>query len=352
LAIIRLILFKKITDMKKIFIFVMLTAVISSLTACNDEWTEEQYEHFVSFSAPLNSKGVTNVYVPYSRKTSDGAYKKGEGMSDYQLPILVSGTLATDKDINVHVAFDPDTLNQLNYERFQSRTDLFYSDMEKYVSFPEVTTVHAGDRKAVLDVDFNFKGIDMSEKWVLPLTIVDGSQYGYQAHPRKNYKKALLRVFPFNDYSGDYSGTALLTTIDGDEGSGSLVKNDVRGYVVDENTIFFYAGTMDEERTDRKNYKIMAKFVGDNSGIVQFSCDNPEVDFKVAKEASFRITESMDAVRPYLKHRYLIINNIEYWYSDYTSVLGTAIRYHVKGTLTLERQINTQIPDEDQAIEW
>lgn len=26
--------------------------------------------------------------------------------------------------------------------------------------------------------------------------------------------------------------------------------------------------------------------------------------------------------------------------------------YHVIGSLALERQINTQIPDEDQAIDW
>lgn len=60
----------------------------------------------------------------------------------------------------------------------------------------------------------------------------------------------------------------------------------------------------------------------------------------------------MDATRPYLKHRYVIINNIDYYYSDYTAVAGTSVRYHVKGTLTLSRKINTQIPDEDQAIEW
>ena len=28
------------------------------------------------------------------------------------------------------------------------------------------------------------------------------------------------------------------------------------------------------------------------------------------------------------------------------------IEYVVKGSLTMERKVNTQIPDEDQAIEW
>ena len=70
------------------------------------------------------------------------------------------------------------------------------------------------------------------------------------------------------------------------------------------------------------------------------------------KEASYRIIEDMDATRPYLKRRYVIINNIDYEYTDYTSVPGTGITYTVRGSLTLERHINTQIPDEDQAIEW
>ena len=48
----------------------------------------------------------------------------------------------------------------------------------------------------------------------------------------------------------------------------------------------------------------------------------------------------------------LLNTNIEYTFVDYTSVEGREIPYHVKGTMTLERKINTQIPDEDQAIEW
>ena len=47
----------------------------------------------------------------------------------------------------------------------------------------------------------------------------------------------------------------------------------------------------------------------------------------------------------------VIINNVDYYF-NYIPVEGTIIRYHVKGTLTLSRDINTQIPDEDQAIEW
>jgi len=332
-------------------------AVVLLGTSCNDEWKEEQYDHYIAFRSPLNSKGVTEIYVPYNRKVADGAYATGEGLSNYQLPMIVSGSTLNQQDIRVYVAHDPDTLETLNIARYQNRTDLFYHDIGTeelgYVTFPGTVDFKAGEDVSLLDISFDFRGIDMSQKWVLPLTVVDNPSYGYQSHPRKNYAKAILRILPFNDFSGNYSGTALLNFVKGDEGSGSIVANDVTGYVVDDNTIFFYAGNINEDRADRGNYKIFAEFSGgETGGAVNLFADNPELYFVNNKEASYRIIEEMDAVRSYLKRRYVIINNIDYEYTDYTSVPGSGITYTVRGTLTLERVFNTQIPDEDQAIEW
>ena len=119
---------------------------------------------------------------------------------------------------------------------------------------------------------------------------------------------------------------------------------------MDENTIFFYAGNIDEERQDRRNYKVYAEF--NETGGVHFYADNPEINFRLNQDASYTITEQMDAVRPYLLHRYVTINNVDYQYTDYTLVPNVGINYKVRGSLIMERQLNTQIPDEDQAIEW
>ena len=342
--------------MKKIFIlFIPVFVAMLITTSCNDEWTDEQYDHYVAFRSPLDSKGVTNVYVPFSRKDSNGNFLIGEGRSNYELPLVVSGSTVNQQSITVHVAHDPDTLSILNIARFQSRTDLFYQDMGvgSYSSFPETVNIASGEDVGLLNVSFDFRGIDMAQKWVLPLTIVDNPSYGYLPHPRKNYAKAILRIMPFNDFSGDYSGTALLNYINGNEGDGSIVSNTVTGYVVNDNTIFFYAGTIDEDRTDRSNYKVYAEFIGsDTGGTIRFYAENSDLNFVNNKEASYRIIEEMDATRPYLMRRYVIINNIDYVYDDYTSVPGSSITYSVKGSLTLQRNINTQIPDEDQAIEW
>ena len=323
--------------------------MVVSLGSCNDEWEDEQYEQYISFRAPLNDQGVTPIYVPYTRKKSDGTPAFGQGQSNYLLPVIVSGSTHNSRDLVVHVAHDPDTLKALNWARFATRTELYFSDMVPYASFPETVGIPHGQDVSLLDIKFDFQRLDLVEKWVLPLTIVDEG-HDYRANPRKNYRKAMLRVFPFNDYSGDYSATGLTISVQGDANSTGLDK--LRTYVVDDNTVFFYAGRFDESSPWRKHYKVFARFSGGSSGTVTLWSDNPEMEFKVNKEASYRMVESDDQTQPYLRYRNVIINNIDYDFADYTSSVGSKFYYNISGTLTLQRTINTQIPDEDQAIQW
>lgn len=310
-------------------------------SSCNDEWEEEQYENFIAFKAPLNNDGVSDIFVRY----------KGDQPSLFQQALVVSGSLDNGSDVLVNVALDPDTLQTLNYVRFQNREDFYYKTLKsEYFNFGPNVKFVSGENTALLDIDFTFSDIDMSDKWVLPLTVLEDPNGRYRPHPRKHYKKALLRINPFNDYSGSYSGTAMKIVMEGYEDETPIVKDQVVGYVVNENEVFFYAGNIDETRQDRKNYKVFASFQED--GEVKLSSDNPEIDFVVNQKASYTISEQMDAVRPYLLRRYLTIKNIDYEFTDYTMVPNIELRYKVSGSLVLERRINTQIPDEDQAIEW
>ena len=47
--------------MKKIYTYLMMLTVSVLIISCNAEWDEEQYEQYVSFSAPVNDKGVTDI---------------------------------------------------------------------------------------------------------------------------------------------------------------------------------------------------------------------------------------------------------------------------------------------------
>ncbi|MBO4802828.1 MAG: DUF4973 domain-containing protein [Bacteroidaceae bacterium] len=336
-----------------------IAATLSLLTACNDEWKEEQYQHYISFKAPLNDNGVTAVYVPYTRHNDDGTPMYGEGKSHYELPVIVSGTTDNDEDITVYVGHS-DTLSILNVERFGSPayradiTDLYYKDMSQFASYSETLKINAGKNVELLKINFDFNGIDMRDKWVLPIEIK--KHEGYTPHPRKNYAKAMLRVYPYNDFSGNYSATTLTVT-NADDPDNATGMETARGYVVDENTIFFYAGTMNEEsRVDRQNYKVFFHFIPENAektqGRIEITSNNPANGFVNNGQAAYRIYEQMDEVQPWLMHRYVIISGIDYNYTDYTSVEGYPMEYTVKGILTLERQLNTQIPNEDQAIQW
>lgn len=327
---------------KRYSILLSLLAGLLLFSSCEDEWTNEQYERFVSLKAPLNEQGVTRIYVRY----------REDSVSTYRLPVVVSGSTTNDQNMTVHVAVDRDTLDALNMEQFQSRTELYYEELtSEYFSMPETVEIEAGENTSLLDIDFSLNNIDLVDKWLLPLTVVDDPSYDYVSHPRKHYRKALLRVMPFNDYSGVYSGTALKTFLRGYEGDAAIVKSEVDVYVVDENTVFFYAGTVDEDRTDRENYKIYASF-NEQTKQVTLTADNPDMEFQVYGTPVFTVEETMDATRPYLLHRFVTISRIDYSFTDYTSVPNASISYTVRGSLILERKINTQIPDEDQAIEW
>lgn len=353
---------KKLRAMKHISIMMAsLAGLLLLTTACNDEWKDEQYSHYLSFKAPLNDGGVSAIYVPYTRHTTNAAGEQvpmygAEGKSTYQLPIIVSGSTDNPSDITVNISRS-DTLAILNYAQYQNRTDLYYHELpEQYVSFNPTHTIKKGENVSLYQLDFNFQGIDMSERWVLPLEISEGN--GYTAHPRKHYAKALLRVYPFNDYSGSYSATTQKMADINDPNNATGGENS-RAYVVDENTVFFYAGNdIDEKRTDRHLYKIYAKFTPSVENPMQGTVDfyeptgNADFGFTNNAQAVYAVTERMDEVLPYLMYRDIIISGIDYQFNDYTLVPGEPRQYIVQGSMTMERKINTQMSDEDMAIEW
>ena len=90
--------------MKKIYSYIILLLVSFCWVSCNNEWEDEQYEQYVSFKAPIGSNGVTDIYIRY----------KKDGKVTYQLPVIISGSTFNEKDLNVKVEVDNDTLGILN----------------------------------------------------------------------------------------------------------------------------------------------------------------------------------------------------------------------------------------------
>ena len=335
-------------------IYYLLFAVLMALfcTACNEEWTDEQYEHYVSFKAPMDyARGVTDIYVKY----------KLNGAVTYQLPVIMSGSTLPGHDTEVQIAIDSDTLKSINWEYFHNRTDLYYKELTSdYYEVENMNVViPADDCVGLLNVNFKLGGIDLVDKWVLPLTIRESPIGSYTPHPRKNYKKALLRVVPFNDYSGSYTASSMkvYTYINGKPDTNARTTNKRTGYVIDNNSVFFYAGLINEDmdKDIRKKYKINVHFREDGTLDMKPDDPNNEMEFELIGTPIYSSTSIMDATRPYLERRYVQIM-FEYDFQDFTyGGSGTEvipIKYRVAGSMTLLRNINTQIPDEDQQIEW
>lgn len=333
--------------MKKYIYIVILFNALFLFNACNDEWKDELYTHMVSLKAPINDGEVSSIYVRY----------KPNGEAIYNLPVLVSGSTPLDKAIDVQIAVDPDTLKAMNEANFHElRKDLWYELLpENNYEFTSTTChIPAGSRTELFPIKFKFSGMNLSKEWVLPLTIEEDPSY--VTNKRKGWRKALLHVLPFNDYSGNYSATAMNIYF-ADSNTDPLVVDNRRAHVVDENTVFFYVGTKADDAIERETYKIKVKFEDPSevtetrkTGNLTITAENTSINFQLIGHPTYEIWEEMDTNQPYLMHRYYVLY-IKYTYDDVTTS-DTPISYRAEGSLIMERKINITIPDEDQAIQW
>lgn len=322
----------------------MMAAICCS--ACNEEWEDEQYLQMASFKANVNDQGVTTTHVRF----------KPGGVVKFDLPIIMSGSTMSDRARTVHIGLDPDTLAQLNKEQYGQREELYFQQLEsQYYSLPETIEMPAGECVTKLPIEFKLdETLDQADKWVLPLQILQDPSYNYQANYRKYYRRAMLYLLPFNDYSGTYDASQYKIYL-ADDTSTALTMESSRAYVVSDDEIFIYAGVRDIDYLDRKLYKIRIKFTDEVVDLQHkkliISSDNPENNLTPVGVQSYSVAESRDALKPYLR-RIFITLDLNYTFEDYTTIPGQAIKYRVEGSLSMERKLNELIPDEDQQIQW
>lgn len=321
---------------KKITLLCLLSL---GFIACNSEWEDEVYTNYIGLKAPINSVGVTNIYLPYE--------ENGEVI--YNLPVIVGGSQMSGKDLDVRLEVDNDTLAILNEARYKQRKDLWYYQLDaKHYEFPSPTChISADSCVGLFNIKFKFKDLDLMHKWVLPLAVAQGESY--QPNPRKHYSKALLRIMPYNDYSGVYSGTDMRIYIENTTTNPvTLAKRML--YVVNQNSVFFYAGDISENLPDRDKYKIQLDF--NNDGTLTAKALNDKINFlPVNRELVYETRIEKDETRPYIERHYTTIR-LKYYYDDITTYGEEhPINYRVEGSMIMQRTINTLKPERDQ-IEW
>ncbi len=331
---------------KNIYILYLVITTAICFVSCNDEWKDEQFIQMASFKAEPNAQGVTSCNLRYNP----------EGKVRFNLPIVISGSTPNTKSRIIHIGLDADTLARLNQEQYGERQELYFRQLDsKYYSMPETIEVPAGVSTVTVPIEFTLGDLDQSDKWVLPLQILDDPSYDYKANPNKQYRRAMLRISPFNDYSGEYGGTLYYIFLEGN--TDPLTLNTYRTFVADNKTIFLYAGTRDIDYLDRKNYKVFIRFTDEIIDIqkrkLEIWSDNAGNNkFKLgAAQSYYTKNEEWDPQLPYMKHIYITLY-LSYEFEDYTTVPGQRLKYRVDGTLSMQRDLNTLIPDEDQQIQW
>lgn len=323
-----------------VYFILLLTLVLTG--ACNNEWVEEVYVQNVGLKAPVNSKGVTDVYLRY----------QANGEVTYRLPVIVGGSTMNERDLDVAIDVDPDTLIGLNEARWKQREDLYFQLLDKkHYEFASPTChIPAGECQGLFDIKFKFSGLDLVDKWVLPLTILDSDSY--DPNPRKNYRKALLRVMPFNDYSGAYGAANMFVYMM--DNTSAMVSSTRTLHVVSENQCFFYAGVISEELKDRDKYKIVLTFNENGTLTAEPADPTNAMNFRLIGDApTYTTSMSLDEVTPYLEHHFTTIY-MSYTYDDVTTYedKDIVVPCRAEGSMLMERKVNSLIPDTDQAIQW
>lgn len=319
--------------MKKVYLFILSGLLLG--TSCTKEWTEEQYEKEVSFV----KSGVVKVYAKYQ---SQG------GKTTLKVPVMLSGSTGNNADIDVTIDYDKDTLTNLNFDRFRLRQDLYFVELpQANYSFKSMTTtIPKGSLQGYFELDLKQENMDMINKYVLPIKIVSTSKNNVAS--RRWFKKSIMQVIPFNDFSDRYSNAGLIWNRDVARDKQKALSTPYRtAWVVDEKSVFFFAGNIDEEAFDRAKYKIIARFNPD--GTVTLTAPDPAIKFS-QKSGTYTIEKRMDEVQPYLEKTYVTMR-LEYSYSDITNP-AALINYQFEGPMTLEKVRNIQIPDEDQQVQY
>ncbi|MDR2774103.1 MAG: DUF4973 domain-containing protein [Tannerella sp.] len=347
--------------MKHLFFYLtVLFAALFALPCCNDEWEDELYVRMVSLKAPINRDDVSVIYL---------RYQPGDQAVTYKLPVIISGSQTNDRNYDVRIDVDNDTLSYLNYNRYALRSDLYYRQLPgNFYGLPSPTChVPSGSDVALFDVNFKFSGLDLVEKWVLPLTILPDPSYELNTY--KGRHKALLWIMPFNAYSGSYNAGSMYVYF-GDNTTKYMTANTREAKVVDENTIFFYAGITEELAENRGEFKVKCEFLtpdeiteindsktGESTGLyikkgkLALSAENPSLEFEVVGEPVYEIKEELDIDRPHIIKRFFTLT-MEYKYKDGVSSENMVFPYRCKGTMLMQRNVSTIVPDEDQAIFW
>lgn len=292
--------------------------------ACNDRLPEEQFQKLVL----LTKNGWIEQNIDISDST--GVIK---------LPIAgsISGTSTNQKNIELLLDYDTDTLNGYNFLKFRNQSDLYYNVVpDEALSFDSnKISIEKGKDMGIANLLVDLDKItDKYSDYVIPIQIKSTSGY-LLANPQ--YSKALYHIQLKNKYSGNYSGEITVFKTKGsaevnDETQKISVSNKAL-YATTDTTCYFYAGQMDRNKADRTKFIVNVTFHKD--GTVTLDCPNSALNF-VAESASVSVrkVDNENNMR-YQNMIYTLI--MHYKFNDLAPTNPARLR--AQGTVTLTQTV-------------
>ena len=305
--------------MKKILLFSCIALFSFVGYSCDDTLDDELFVKY----AYIVKKGWQETAVELTETS----------VMKIPVTIGVNGTSLNDKDVVVKLGFDPDTLAGYNKEKYKEQTDLFYKMIaEDAVEFPEEVVIENGKESAVFHITLDkSKVVDQYEDYVLPISIIEASEY--EKGPSK-YTKSLMHLSYRNDFSGNYSGSDGRVFDVANDGSKRTVNNKTL-YGFSLNECFFFVGDYDRENPQRGGY-IARVHWEPATGEITLTSDIPSLQLAAVGTPRIQQTVGKHATDDAKKIVATTIR-LEYTYLD-TSVEGNAKTMKFTGSLTMTDQ--------------
>ena len=236
--------------MKKYYYsFIALVAALFVAPSCQlNKLPEELFTKTVL----LNQNGFREYDLPFM----------GIATKDTTLSIAVSGSSTLAVDVKARLDVKPELLEEYNWEQFRTDESLYYTLLpeECYEFSRDFFTVNAGSEYTTVPIRFYLDEFDRSKNYVLPIAIVEASEYPV-ADPK--YSTVLMSLVLSNTNSGTYN---LVGTLQEQGGDGILdVQMTRKLKAVDNETVSMYASNTSERFSGRENMLIHMKVNADST---------------------------------------------------------------------------------------
>lgn len=248
----------------KYLYYISILLIVWILPSCNDELDNELFHKFVY----LSSNGWQSYEIPVDENN----------MAYLNVYLGVNGTSENDKNIEVKLEADPDTLEGYNFDKYRYQTEYYYPQLPQqcYSFDKESYTIPAGEIKnaAVINIDLT-KIENPYTEYVLPLKIASttGLEKG-----EDEYTKVLANILFTNPYSGQFSGNGTLKEEGNTNSNDWLNVSGIKLYATSVNSCYMYAGSV--SRTNTYNYTDYAIDIQFNDdGSIDMSSPNSELGF-------------------------------------------------------------------------